>query len=77
MLVTKEELSRHCTKESLWISVNGNVWDVTDFINGHPGREGPLLHYGGKDATEGFMKVHPKIEINKILHYSSFKGTLY
>lgn len=29
-IVTGEELAKHTTKESLWVVVDGQVWDVTD-----------------------------------------------
>lgn len=54
---TWEEVSRHATADSLWIVIHGIVYDVTQFKNTHPGSVGPLLHYGGKDATMAFEKV--------------------
>lgn len=59
-----EEISTHNTEESLWIAINGSVYDVTDFLNKHPGSAKPLLRCAGKDATKSFMKVqkHAKNE---------------
>lgn len=35
--ITEEELFEHRTKESAWLSLNGIVYDVTIYINYHPG----------------------------------------
>jgi len=32
------------------------VIDVTDFIPKHPGGEGRIMRYAGRDATEAFYK---------------------
>jgi L-lactate dehydrogenase (cytochrome) len=63
--ISAEQLSEHNKKDDLWISINGVVYDVTGFVNSHPGKEGPLLHYAGKNGSEGFNKVHPTMDISK------------
>ena len=35
--ITLDELSRHKSLESAWTSLNGTVYDVTVYINYHPG----------------------------------------
>ena len=35
--ITQEELSKHKILESAWCSLNGIVYDVTVYINYHPG----------------------------------------
>ncbi|CAG8540341.1 9929_t:CDS:2, partial [Paraglomus occultum] len=54
---TYEELSTRNTKKSLYISIQGNVYDVSKFIDEHPGGEEVLLDVAGKDATEPFEDV--------------------
>ena len=60
---TWEEIKEHSTPNSLWIVLDGKVYDVTEFQLRHPGKAGPLRYYGGKDATGGFQGV-PKHAIN-------------
>lgn len=52
--ITKEELSKHSTKEDCWLAINGKVYDVTTFISSHPGGEA-ILEGCGKDATTLFL----------------------
>ena len=78
MKVSKEELLKHNSTESLWLSINNHVWDLTEFLKTHPGTDKPLLHYAstGGDGTEGFNKVHPNVKIEEILDSSKYIGTL-
>jgi cytochrome b involved in lipid metabolism len=54
--VTRRELFDHGnSKEStVWISVFGLVFDISDFQDEHPGGSERLLKYVGKDATTEF-----------------------
>ncbi|MBD3839806.1 MAG: hypothetical protein IE878_05410 [Epsilonproteobacteria bacterium] len=49
-----KEISNHNSKEDCWISVNGKTYDVTEYVNNHPGGEA-ILEGCGKDATELFF----------------------
>lgn len=50
-LISWDELSRHNTRESCWVLIDGEVYDATDIIDTHPGGVGPLMKQAGKDAT--------------------------
>jgi len=63
-LITPEELAQHASEESLWISIDGNVYDITRFAAMHPGGEQILHPYGGKDVTEVFYSLH-RMEVLK------------
>uniref|UniRef100_A0A1D1YY69 Putative cytochrome b5 n=1 Tax=Anthurium amnicola TaxID=1678845 RepID=A0A1D1YY69_9ARAE len=64
---TYEELSAHNTKKSLYISIKGKVYDVSNFIDEHPGGEEVLLDVAGKDATDPFEDVGHSDEALAIL----------
>lgn len=32
-----EEVCEHCDEESMWYTFRGGVYDLTFFLNGHPG----------------------------------------
>ena len=64
-LISKNELSSHMSASSAWISIEGKVFDVTEFLNDHPGGIGVLLSKCGKDATDEFLRVGHSPEARK------------
>jgi len=52
-----KEVAEHKDKKSVWIIIHDNVYDVTKFLEEHPGGEEVLLEQAGKDATEHFEDV--------------------
>ncbi|XP_068148382.1 cytochrome b5 [Drosophila tropicalis] len=50
-----------------WLIIKGNVYDVTKFIDDHPGGGELLLEYGGKDATKAFNKAGHSSDAEKDL----------
>jgi len=62
-----EEIAKHDKESDLWVAVNGQVLDVTDFANRHPGGKPALLLYAGKEASEEFNMLH---EANVVEKYS-------
>lgn len=43
------EVEKHNIKEDIWVAVNGEVIDVTNFLEDHPGGEKALLLYAGRE----------------------------
>ncbi|KIY43297.1 Flavocytochrome c [Fistulina hepatica ATCC 64428] len=59
---TMEEVAKHNKKDDVWVVVNGQVLDATEFLPDHPGGEKAILLYAGRDATEEFNMLHdPKV----------------
>lgn len=56
---TVEEVAKHTSPDSCWVILYGNVYDVTDFLQDHPGGSKIILKLAGKDATEEYDPVHP------------------
>ncbi|KAL8480774.1 hypothetical protein ACS0TY_026791 [Phlomoides rotata] len=54
---TLSEVSEHNTKKDCWLVIGGKVYDVTKFLDDHPGGDEVLLTSTGKDATEDFEDV--------------------
>ncbi|RVW76779.1 Cytochrome B5-like protein [Vitis vinifera] len=51
---TKAEISLHNKKTDCWIIIKDKVYDVTSYVEEHPGGDAILAH-AGDDSTEGFF----------------------
>ncbi|OMO93509.1 hypothetical protein CCACVL1_06461 [Corchorus capsularis] len=49
-----QEVSQHNTKEDCWIVVDGKVYDVTSYLDEHPGGDDVVLAATAKDGTDDF-----------------------
>ncbi|KDR75645.1 hypothetical protein GALMADRAFT_248239 [Galerina marginata CBS 339.88] len=58
-ILSGKEVATHNTRESCWIIVHGKVYDVTEFLDEHPGGSKIILKYAGKDATQEYDPIHP------------------
>jgi 4-hydroxysphinganine ceramide fatty acyl 2-hydroxylase len=48
----KADIASHNTAESCFVTIGTRVFDVTDFVESHPGGGDLILEYGGKDVTD-------------------------
>ncbi|KAI3657629.1 hypothetical protein MP638_001348 [Amoeboaphelidium occidentale] len=68
-VISLQELKSHTSKmDGIWVTYNGNVYDITSFINLHPGGDKIMLAAGS--SLEPFWKVytiHQKPEVFEIL----------
>jgi cytochrome b involved in lipid metabolism len=53
-----EEVAKHNSKESCWTVIRGEVYDLTNWIDKHPGGADKILKICGKDGTDLFIKQH-------------------
>lgn len=56
--VTLDELRHHETDKEPWFVVNGEVYDGTKFLEGHPGGASSIVNAAGLDSTDEFMAIH-------------------
>eukprot|EP00268_Persea_americana_P024580 TRINITY_DN23_c1_g1_i2.p1 TRINITY_DN23_c1_g1~~TRINITY_DN23_c1_g1_i2.p1 ORF type:complete len:135 (-),score=33.27 TRINITY_DN23_c1_g1_i2:391-795(-) len=56
-IYTLEDVSKHNNNKDCWLIINGKVYDVTKFLEDHPGGDEVLLSATGKDATDDFEDV--------------------
>jgi cytochrome b involved in lipid metabolism len=54
---TMDQVSSHISKADCWFVIGGKVYDVTNFLEEHPGGEEVLLEASGGDATQDFESV--------------------
>ena len=53
-IYTLWDLSNHKAQNDCWIAINGNVYDVTKYLDQHPGGSDLILMMCGKDATQAY-----------------------
>lgn len=49
---TRSEVESHNTEKSCYVTIKTKVFDVTDFLNDHPGGGDLIMDYAGKDVEE-------------------------
>lgn len=64
-VLTRAEVAKHNTEDSTWFIIDHKVYDVTDFLDAHPGGEFVLKQVAGQDATEAFYNLHRQEVLEK------------
>ena len=64
---TLEEVEAHSTAESTWLAINGKVYDVTKYVQEHPGGLEVIYENAGKEATDEFEDVGHSGDAREIL----------
>ncbi|CAJ1949315.1 unnamed protein product [Sphenostylis stenocarpa] len=54
---TLAEVSQHNNAKDCWLVIHGKVYNVTKFLEDHPGGDDVLLSSTGKDATNDFEDI--------------------
>lgn len=52
------EVSTHDSAESCWSAIDGEVYDLSDWIDQHPGGQSAIESLCGSDGTEAFTAQH-------------------
>jgi cytochrome b involved in lipid metabolism len=68
-IYTWKEIQQHCVLNDCWLVVNNKVYDVTLFINHHPGGGESIMKHAGMDVTTDY-EFH-SIEAKK--HWKEFE----
>lgn len=64
---TFEEVSKHNTALDLWVVYDGNVYDVSTYLDEHPGGEEVVIDCAGTDSTEAFDDIGHSDDAKEIL----------
>lgn len=75
-IIQMSELNKHNKEDDCWVSIHGHVYDVTEFLENHPGGKDKLLRFAGKDATRGFKLQHPQTYLETFLDDKIYRGEL-
>ncbi|EXJ86933.1 hypothetical protein A1O3_03887 [Capronia epimyces CBS 606.96] len=71
-----EEVQTHNHRESCWVVIHGVVYDLSDFLDKHPGGATSILRYAGQDATQEYDAIHPPHTIEKGLSRDKHLGRI-
>ncbi|KAI5829299.1 hypothetical protein K523DRAFT_274784 [Schizophyllum commune Tattone D] len=58
-VLSGKDVAAHNKRDDCWIIIHGKAYDVTDFLDDHPGGSKIILKYAGKDATAEYDPIHP------------------
>ncbi|KAK8381739.1 hypothetical protein O3P69_015059 [Scylla paramamosain] len=65
--VTPQELAKHSKRNDAWMALKGKVYNVTPYMEFHPGGEEELMRGAGQDATHLFNEVHKWVNFEGML----------
>uniref|UniRef100_A0A8C4SVB6 Cytochrome b5 n=1 Tax=Erpetoichthys calabaricus TaxID=27687 RepID=A0A8C4SVB6_ERPCA len=76
---TLEEVKKHNVSKNTWVIIHDKVYDVTHFLDEHPGGEEVLLEQAGGDATEKMLKQHYigsciRLSTGRVSHIRNARG---
>lgn len=67
-----EEVAKHNSRDDCWIIINGKIYNVTNYIDNHPG--GSILgNFCGQEATNAFNTKGGRGESHKPVAYEVLK----
>ncbi|KAM0748302.1 L-mandelate dehydrogenase, partial [Meredithblackwellia eburnea MCA 4105] len=73
---TAEELRAHNKLKSAWVVIDGNVFDVTNFLEKHPGGIEVIEEHLGKDISPLFNLLHAPGSLNRVVSELTYIGSL-
>lgn len=77
-VITLEQCAEHTTRDSCWLAIDGKVYDVTKFLDDHPGGDDIIVEHAGTDATEPFDEIGHSTTAREMLNQyeiGTFKDT--
>jgi hypothetical protein len=55
---TRDEVALHNKPEDCWVVIDHKVYDLSDFVDAHPGGEFAITSLAGSDVTKDFFGLH-------------------
>lgn len=76
--ITSSDLSTHSTGEDCWVGYKSKIYDVTEFLQKHPGGANAIIPYCGtsEEFTKAFEGKHGISKIAVLEKEGIYKGDL-
>lgn len=65
--VPVSELKLHHTRTDCWTCINGKVFNITPYVDFHPGGVDEIMKCAGRDGTALFKKYHSWVNPDRLL----------
>ncbi|RCK60911.1 Cytochrome b5 reductase 4 [Candida viswanathii] len=65
--IDKDELKKHRTRDDCWTCINGKVFNITPYVDFHPGGVDEIMKCAGRDGTALFNKYHSWVNADRML----------
>ncbi|XP_045617342.1 cytochrome b5 reductase 4 isoform X2 [Procambarus clarkii] len=65
--ITPQDLAKHNKQNDCWMALRGKVYNVTSYMEFHPGGEQELMRGVGTDATDLFNEIHKWVNFETML----------
>lgn len=74
--ISLDEVAQHNKPDDCWVTIDNEVFDLTSYLQEHPGGQVPIWLCAGGDATRVFHEIHSKeaykckqmFRIGKVVH---------
>ncbi|KAG5671071.1 hypothetical protein PVAND_001285 [Polypedilum vanderplanki] len=66
-LFSLKDIATKNSNKGAYLVIHNDVYDVTNFLNEHPGGEEVLLEQAGKEATEAFEDVGHSTDARELM----------
>ncbi|XP_065838419.1 cytochrome b5 reductase 4-like isoform X2 [Oscarella lobularis] len=65
--VTEAELAKHQRENDVWIAIRGRVYNITRYLDFHPGGVPEIMRGAGRDGTNLFTEIHKWVNVESML----------
>ena len=56
-MLTARDVAQHNSRQSCWVIIEAHAYDLTDFVDDHPGGSSVIMRYAGKVFCEFFGNI--------------------
>lgn len=67
--ISSTEVAKHSTKDDCYLIVKNIVYDVTTYIDKHPGGKSKIVNKCGQESTSVFAAIHSNFAWNLLAKY--------